>query len=379
MSSAGEARPTLVLSSTFPQYTGDHRGLFLLRYWEEQAAAGEPVCALVPRTAWTREDDDLNSEVEVRRFAYAPRSLSSLTGRFGTLENIRERPWRALLVPAYAIGLRRSLARAIAELRPRRIVAHFLLPGGWLAAQVAAKAQIPCEIYGHGTDIDVAIKLPARLRRRLAKVLLGCSKVTFPSACKRDRLAQALGLGIVPEHFTVETMITTVATVSPRPADAEPRQGILFVGRLIRQKGVDDLLRAAVSLGSKVPVEIAGDGPERPRLERLARSLAVPVRFHGFVDPQTRDALYQRAAVVCVPSRRLDNGLSEGSPLVICEARAHGLPVVASAVGGIPELCHDDPGAILVPPADPVALAEALQRALVEGEATPAVERRRAR
>ena len=376
MTSSGAARPTLVLSSTFPQYAGDHRGLFLLRYWEEQAAAGDPVVALVPRTAWTV--DDLESEVEIRPFAYAPRQISSLTGHFGTLENIRERPWRSLLLPGLALAMRRSLARAIRELRPRRIVAHFLLPLGWPAAQVAARAGIPCEIYGHGTDIDLAIKLPAPLRRRLVRDLMGCARVAFPSAEKRERLVSALGLAEIPEHFTVETMITTVAPVSARPTEAGPREGVLFVGRLIRQKGVDDLIRAAASLGPQVPVEIAGDGPERPRLERLARSLAVPARFHGFVDPATRDQLYQRAAVVCVPSRELANGLSEGAPLVICEARAHGLPVVASAVGGIPELCVDDPGAMLVPPEDPPALAQALLRALALGMAEPPLRRSQA-
>lgn len=375
MNSAVAGAPTLVLSSTFPQYAGDHRGLFLLRYWEDQAATGERVCALVPRTAWSR--DDLASSVEIRRFSYAPRRLSSLTGHFGVLENIRERPWRAILLPAYAIGVARSLSRAIALQRPRRVVAHFLLPGGWLAAELAKRSGISCEIYGHGTDIDIAIKLPAPLRRRLAAALLGCTKVTFPSAEKRAYFVDEMGFGAIPEHFTVETMVTTVASVSARPVDAGPREGVLYVGRLIRQKGVDDLLRAAATLGPQVPVEIAGDGPERARLERLARALSVPARFHGFVDPCTRDRLYQRAAVVCVPSRRLANGLSEGAPLVICEARAHGLPVVASAVGGIPELCVDDPGATLVPPADPPALAQALQRALASARARSEAPRRR--
>ncbi|MCA9635151.1 MAG: glycosyltransferase, partial [Myxococcales bacterium] len=67
------------------------------------------------------------------------------------------------------------------------------------------------------------------------------------------------------------------------------REGVLFVGRLIRQKGVDDLLRAVAALGGAIPVAIAGDGPERPRLERLARALGVPARFHGFVEPDARD------------------------------------------------------------------------------------------
>ncbi|HGG57956.1 MAG TPA: hypothetical protein ENK31_09195, partial [Nannocystis exedens] len=241
------------MSSTFPQHAGDHRGLFLLRYWEERAATGERVCALVPRTAWSR--DDLASAVEIHRFAYAPRRLSSLTGHFGVLENIRERPWRALLLPAYAIGLAHSLSRALAQQRPRRVVAHFLLPGGWLVAELAKRSGIPCEIYGHGTDIDVAIKLPAPLRQRLAAALLGCTKVTFPSAEKRAHFTSALGFGGIPEHFTVEAMISTVASVGARPVDAGPREGVLYVGRLIRQKGVDDLLRAAATLGPQVPLE----------------------------------------------------------------------------------------------------------------------------
>lgn len=370
------SRPTLVVTSTFPQHAGDHRGLFLLRHWEAAVAAGERVCVLAPRSAWTR--DDLGTSVELRRFAYAPRPLASLTGHFGVLENIRERPWRALLFPPFTLALTRALGRAIAELAPRRVVAHFLLPCGWPAAILAQRAGIPCEVYGHGTDVDVALRLPAPLRRRLAADLLAIDRVAFPSREKRERLCVALGFDAIPERFVVETMVGAVAPVAPAAAGAAgcAREGVLFVGRLIRQKGVDDLLRAAATRGSALPLEIAGDGPERPRLERLARELGVAARFHGFVDPEARDRLYRRAAVVCVPSRPLPSGLSEGAPLVICEARAHGVPVVASAVGGIPELCAGDPGATLVPPADPEALARALRGALVGdvGGARPGVE-----
>lgn len=363
------SRPTLVVSSTFPQHAGDHRGLFLLRRWEAAAAAsGERIIVLAPRSAWSR--DDLETPLEIRRFAYAPRPLSSLTGRFGVLENIRERPWRALLLAPFTVALTRALRRAIAELEPRRVVAHFFLPCGWPTALVARRAQIPCELYGHGSDVDVCLRLPAALRRRLAGDLLAAQRVALPSAEKRARLCEALGLDAIPEHFVVETMAEVVVRCAAADGEGEAegsREGVLFVGRLIRQKGVDDLLRAVAALGGAIPVEIAGDGPERPRLERLARALGVPARFHGFVEPDARDRLYRRAAVTCVPSRTLASGLSEGAPLVICEARAQGAPVVASAVGGIPELCADDPGAILVPPGDPQALAQALRRALAAG------------
>lgn len=349
--------PTLVVTSTFPQHPGDHRGVFILRRWEAEAAAGEAVTILAPRTAWTA--GELATALDVRRFAYAPRRLSTLTGRFGILENLRERPLRALLIPAYMAALDLALRRAIADLAPRRLVAHFLLPSAAAVMRLSQRTGIPCEVFGHGTDVDLVLRLPPRLRARLRAGLLAASRVALPSHEKRRRLALGLGLAATPDHFVVDAMTETVGARRPVIAD-EARAGVLYVGRLIRQKGVDDLLRAVALLPRPPVIDVAGDGPERGRLGRLAAVLGLDVRFHGFVDPGARDDLYRRAAVLCVPSRPLASGLSEGSPLVICEARAHGLPVVAAAVGGIPELCRGDAGATLVPPADPAALARAL-------------------
>lgn len=350
--------PTLVVTSTFPQHPGDHRGHFLLRHWERRAAAGERVRFLVPRTAWSF--GQIEGSCEIVRFAYAPAPLAQLTGRFGALENLRERPWRALLVPAYLAGLALALRRELARARPARIVTHFLLPSAPVVLALAAPAGVACEVHGHGTDVDVALRLPAPLRRRLFAGLQGAARVALPSQEKLDRLTAAMGLTAPPSHFVVDTMAADLPAPAPLRPPLGERRGVLFVGRLIRQKGIDTLLHALARLGPGVPLEIAGDGPERPRLERLARDLAVDARFHGFVDPARRDRLYRRAAVLAVPSRDLPSGLSEGAPLVICEARAHGLPVVASAVGGIPELCAGDPLARLIPPGDPAALARAL-------------------
>jgi glycosyltransferase involved in cell wall biosynthesis len=87
-------------------------------------------------------------------------------------------------------------------------------------------------------------------------------------------------------------------------------------------------------------------------------------------------ALLDAAAVLCVPSRRVFGGLSEGSPLVVLEALARGLPVVATSVGGIPELCPDDGRVELVEANSPIALCEALERVFDEaGPVDTPVER----
>ncbi|MEE9386177.1 MAG: glycosyltransferase [Nannocystaceae bacterium] len=358
----------LVVTSTYPQYEDDPRGAFLRRHWELYARrTGAQVRVLAPRTQWVA--GRLTSPLVVTRFGYAPRRFSSLTGRFGMIENMRENPLRALLVPLYWRALNLALRREIERFRPSRVAAHMLLPSGWAVAQRCAQASLPYEIYGHGTDVDLALALPGPWRQRLVSQLQGATRVKLASQEKLARVSRWLGPSRAAVRLVVESMAHAV--VLPRAADRQARGAgpgaagshILFVGRLIRQKGVDILLRAAALLDPLPRLDIAGDGPERARLERLARRLGLDARFYGYVHAAGKHSLYRSASVLCAPSREV--GLfSEGAPLVILEARSHGVPVVASRVGGIPELCAGLDDAILVSPDHPEQLADALRTSL---------------
>jgi hypothetical protein len=110
----------LVASTTFPQYPGDPRGEFLLRHWRARAAGGDDVRVVVPRTAWSQPG--VADDLAIVPFPYAPRTWSTLTGRFGILENVRERPHRALLLPGLLGALARALQAEIARRRPAPIV-----------------------------------------------------------------------------------------------------------------------------------------------------------------------------------------------------------------------------------------------------------------
>ena len=139
-------------------------------------------------------------------------------------------------------------------------------------------------------------------------------------------------------------------TVPEHVGSAEEPPHVLFVGRLSEEKGILDFVAATAG----VPRVIVGDGPLRDRVPEAL----------GFAPPRELGAYYERAAVVCVPSRR------EGYSFAAREAMAYGRPLVASRVGGLADL--EGTGAVLVPPGDVRALREELERLL--GDET---ERRR--
>lgn len=149
------------------------------------------------------------------------------------------------------------------------------------------------------------------------------------------------------------------------------RQRCLFLGRLRESKGASDLLHALPSVLASHPelrLTMAGDG-DLPAMQALARQLGVAgaVRFTGWIDGAAKQAEMERHGVMVLPSH------AEGLPLTVLEAMAGGMAVVATQVGGIPEMVRDGHSAWLVPPHDPAALAAAL-RALLDDPA--ACERR---
>lgn len=153
------------------------------------------------------------------------------------------------------------------------------------------------------------------------------------------------------------------AAALPLPLVLGARPLVGVVARLQPEKGVRYLLEAAVSVAAELPqaaLVIVGDGPERLELQSLAALLGIVDRcfFLGF-RPDARKIISELDVLV-VPS------LSEGTPLVVLEAMAAGVPIVAAAVGGIPEQVRHGCEGMLVPPADPPALARALVQLLLD-------------
>jgi glycosyltransferase involved in cell wall biosynthesis len=169
----------------------------------------------------------------------------------------------------------------------------------------------------------------------------------------------------VPTSKLAVTYAGVDSTFTARRTDRDMNEDdpytLLFCGRLNGphdQKGMDVLLKSLplILRYHKVALNIIGTGPRLPRYQALAADLGVAqhVRFLGFVEHQDMPRHYQQAGVFVLPSRR------ESFGLVLAEAMACGLPVVATKVGAIPEVVEDGVTGVLVPPDDPEGLASAI-------------------
>jgi glycosyltransferase involved in cell wall biosynthesis len=269
------------------------------------------------------------------------------------------RPWTLAVAALALIRLRRLLRREQVAL------VHSHGSRGTLYAGLATRGlDVPLVWHVRVAEPDPRLD---RLLARLAAAIIVNSNAT---AARLGRLAGAAG------KVTVVPNGVDPARFAPGPADPElgralglaPTVPVVgYFGRLERGKGVDVLVDAAARLHDKLPATaflFVGDGPLRETLSARAAAVGLPACFAGYRDDVA--ALLRLCTVVVLPSRQ------EAFGRILIEAMASGVPVVATAVGGIPEVCTDGVTALLVPPEDPDALAVAIALTLADQAATGA-------
>ncbi|MEJ7708150.1 MAG: glycosyltransferase family 4 protein [Nocardioidaceae bacterium] len=161
--------------------------------------------------------------------------------------------------------------------------------------------------------------------------------------------------GVAPDRLRVVSHFVDLLDV---PQSSGTGTGFIFAGRLSPEKGVDTLIQAMAHVPEHVHLDVAGDGPMRTALERLAGELAPGrVVFHGRLATPQLQTLLARSIASVVPSRWYEN-----QPMTILESFAASVPVVATDLGGMPELVRTELDGLVVPHADAAALARALTR-----------------
>ncbi len=313
--------------------------------WTDELAWRSRGGATLARGRRTRLD---GLDVEHPRYLFTPRMFRATYGCC----------YRASVLPAFL--------RAIDEFRPEILFAPWAYPDGWAAVELGRRAGIPVVVKVHGSDILLLDQHSSR-KGPTSEALRRADAVI---AVSRDLANRVVKLGAEPDR--VRVIYDGVAKGRFAPGSKREARGrlgldaetpiVLSVGNLVPVKGQDLLIEACARLaaqGVRFRCCLVGQGPLRPALQEQAARLGLGERFRmlGALPQGELPDWYRAADVFALPSH------SEGVPNVLLEAAACGTPFVASRVGGIPEIEGIGPSE-LVPPNDPVALAEALGRFL---------------
>jgi len=223
-----------------------------------------------------------------------------------------------------------------------------------------------------GTFREYALERSSALMRRWIRHTLERSSLVIALsdswAVFIEGFAPKARVAVVPNAVPLPAARTITVPANPASLAGETDTAvpgrILFLGRLEAAKGTAELLDAVVQLAPRFPqlrLVMGGSGDlDGFRRQAAQRGIAGHIDLPGWLDAAARDAELARASVFCLPSH------AEGLPMALLEAMAAGKAVVASSVGGIPELVHDGENGLLVPPHDGAALAQALARLLAD-------------
>jgi glycosyltransferase involved in cell wall biosynthesis len=249
-----------------------------------------------------------------------------------------------------------ELAFLMRRLRPHAVHANSSKAG--ILGRVAARLTgVPVRIFTvHGWAFRAATGRTAVLYRFLER-LVSPLTTTFVCVSESECAAGIAARTCDPRRTVVIRTGIDLDTPRASPADEPPR--IVSVGRLAYPKDPVTFVRALAALnGRDFSALLVGDGPQRAAVQAALASLPAAARTRLVGDRHDVRALLAASQVFVLATR------SEGLPLTVLEAMAAGLPVVASRVGGIPELVVDGETGLLVPPGDPVGLADAIARLL---------------
>ncbi len=320
----------LVITSSYPRYPGDISGIFVQEHAELLAEAGHQVRVLAWSDGSAKTRSTAPSALTPCWVRYAPPSAENLFFRDGAPENLDENPWLALLsVPAALAMIQEALEYAEwADL----IIGHWLVPAGWIARFVGWLEDIPSLIIGHSGGVHLLAALPSLARRPLIHALRG--PLTVPSHALRKKLDR---LGLVARVIPMG--------VPMRGASAPTTDDWLVMSRHVPIKRIDLAIRAFARARVPGRLEIAGDGPERRTLEKLAARERARASFHGWVAGQERESLLASSRYFLLPSQVI-GGRFEGFPTGLIRAQLAGLiPLVSDSPGLSEAVC--DPACIV--------------------------------
>ncbi len=358
------SRPLRLLTFTtlYPSTAQPRHGIFVETRLKHLVATGEIEARVIAPVPWF----PLRSRAFGRYAAFARTPLAER--RAGLPVHYP----RYLVVPGIGMSIQpRTLAWTAAREIERiladgydfdAIDAHYFFPDGVAAAYLAQRFGKPFVVTARGSDINLIAGMPGPGRMILSAARQAAKLIAVSSALKRAMI----DLGVAPDRIVVLRNGVDLDLFQPLPRDAARRKlglgpggVVVSVGNLVREKGHDLVIQALARLEAVTGV-IVGDGPDRQRLETLAKGLGLTprIRFMKVIPQSELSTVYSAADVLALGSTR------EGWPNVLLEAMACGTPVVAMDVGGVREIVGSAEAGRVVGRRDSAVFADSLREIL---------------
>ena len=379
----------LVIGSVYPRFQEDAEVPWLRTSIAHLKKAGVEIQVLAPAYKGLKSHDI--DGTHVNRFRYAPASWEILTHEEGAPSKMASKPWLQLLAIPYIINGFFQCIRICRKWRPDVIHAHWPFPHAYIALGAAKLFKIPLVLNFHGAELLLIRK--KKWVKPLLKFAIGQAQAIFANSSftagkikalrnvdvewspygttletrdERRKTKEGAGLPLASAADAASATPSSGGTPQrPEPHAINNKFKILFVGRHIERKGICYLIEAAKYLPrDKFEIRIVGVGDLTEQLKQQAAAVndGAEIIFTGKLSPEDLANEYKTANVFTLPAIVDHKGDTEGLGVVLIEAMELGLPIVASNVGGIPDVVVDGESGILVPEKDPAALADAFKR-----------------
>jgi glycosyltransferase involved in cell wall biosynthesis len=358
----------LILTSSFPYSEGDHHSNYIFHQAQGQVEQGHEVHVVCPHIPGTPFFEIMRG-VQVHRFPYFyPFRFQRLASDTGMYPALRHSFLAMVQLPLFLISELSQAWRITRRYQIDLVHSHWFVPSGLVGATIAFIWKKPHVLTSHVLDVNLFGKFRSALPV-LSAIVASADMITTNSSYTKQQIealvplpcpCRVIPMGVcLPEHLP--------------PLNRVRGHTILYVGRLVEWKGVDTLIRSMTIVKKAIPgseLIIIGEGPLRNTLERLVQDtgLTDTVRFFGRANDDELAKLYDSAAVFVLPSRTYRGLVMEGLGVVLLEAMSHGVPVIGSNVGGIPDIIIDGETGFLVPEQDPSSLAEKIVLLLSDTE-----------
>jgi glycosyltransferase involved in cell wall biosynthesis len=346
-----------VITSVYPEFKGDPHGIFVHRLMREIVSQGHEVHVLAPFSG-DKIDYSLDG-VHIKKYNYFyPKRFQRLCGRSGMIDNIKEGIFVKFQFLSFII-FNVFNSRKLIDMDVVHV--QWPIPNGLGALFLKFFNNIPYINTIHGEEVYLSKRYHTTfvlkfLVNNSFKTLTNSSetlKVSLENGLKKDKLE------IIP--FGVDTNI-----FKPNPVLKEKNLfQILSIGYLIERKGFEYLIKSIKEvhkIHDNVKLKIVGTGPLENQIKKLIKELRLErsVEVISNVSDERLVELYNSADIFVLPSIIDSQGNTEGLGVVLLEAMACKLPVIASNIGGIPDIVHDGVNGILVPQKDVLELSKSI-------------------